>query len=1084
MLNILTGRSGAGKTGRILQAIRQDAEAGVRAFLIVPEQQTVESERMLATELPPSAQLTVEAVNFTRLADTVFRACGGVSYRYVKKSARPVILWRAMRQVAPAMTEYGQTLGSHGALSTMYAAIRELKSSGVTAASLSAAAESMEEGSRRRRLLDLALLYASYEAHLEEAFADTDDLLAAAVERLRGRDFFRGMHVYFDGFHGFSAGEMALIGEILQSAAEVTVTLLLDGAGSPEFYSTEKTARRLSDLAARHSVSVRREHLGEDLRHGDPSLAYLCHCLWRFSAAPMDEPCESLRLYECADEFDECERVAHGVAMAVRGGRRYGELAIIARDSAKYSGILESALQRYHVPYYFSVRTDLNKMPLVKLISSALQIKNRGFRQEDVIAYLKCGYTGFTDREVDVFEQYLRKWRISDRAFTEPDAFTRYPSGYGELATAADAELLLQINGVRDRLLNTLNPFFATLRAASGAKEMCVAVYEFLESLDVRRRISQEMQAKADDPAAVHALSQLWATVTDALDVIATTLADEPVSGEHFLLLLRTIFDDTDIGTIPPSDDCVTVCDATRMRRGNWHEVFLLGVCDGEFPQNVREGGFFSEADKIALEGEGVVLASREEELSADELLYFYTAASAPSEVLHVSRRRADFAGGERHPSSAWGRIRTLFPAQPILPPPSAMERALTEESAAYVLSLADETERQAILAALGREPVTAETARDVLSAETREALYGGDLYLSNSRIESFVKCRFGYGCRYLLNLREERGPEFSPLDIGNFVHRVLELFLTYLESHQIEFSDLDSGKIDEIADQVIGDYIIRLMGGTESVRMRSLFEKLKRNSVYLIRNLVEEFSVSRFHPRFFELPISASSEVTPTPIRFPLPDGTTLAVGGIADRVDTYSVDGKTYVRIVDYKTGEKEFDYEETLRGLNLQLLIYLFSVCRTDKEAFLRVLGENPTPAGVLYFSAKPPKVELGVEHDVESEEGAALERSRIAENSRRSGMMLADEELILAQDPELSMKYVPKFKVGKDGQWKLSESYRDSAGMEGIFSDITETLRRIGMEMKEGNLTPAPQKDLDPCGYCRYKPVCRSAVKKKR
>ena len=1085
MLTLLTGRSGTGKTRRVLEAIRRDAEAGVRAYLIVPEQQTVESERMLAAELPPSAQLTVEALNFTRLSDTLFRTYGGVSYRYVKKSARPVILWRAMRAVAPAMTEYGGTLNSHGALGTMYAAIRELKSSGVTAKKLSLAAEAMEDGSRRRRLFDLSLLYASYEAHLEDAFSDTDDLLTAAVARLKGRGFFRGTHVYLDGFHGFSAGELDLIREILREADEVTVTLLADENGDPAFFSTEKTARTLAAMASALAVPCRREALSEDLRHGDPALTYLCDHLWNFTAKAWESSTESLKLYECTDEFDECERIAYAVAAAVRGGRKYGELAIIARDCQKYGGILDSALDRYGIPYYYSIRTDLNKMPLIKLITSALQIKNRSFRQEDVLAYLKCGYAGFTDRQVDLFEKYLRKWRISGRSFTEPDRFTRYPSGYGEQATAADAELLIQINEVRDKLLATLTPFFAALRAATCARDMSRAVYDFIVSLDTRRRIATEMQSKADDPTAVHALSQLWSTVTDALDVIATSLGDELVTTEQFLLLLRTIFDDTDIGTIPPSDDCVTVCDATRMRRGDWHEVFLIGVCDGEFPQNVKDNGFFSEADKIALEGEGVILASREAEFTADELLYFYTAVSAPSEVLHVSRRTGDFSGGERHPSSGYTRILTLFPEQKPEPAPSPIDRALTKESGAYALPGTSGEEKAALLEALGRKELPPMATREVtLSDKVRSDVFGGDLYLSNSRIESFVRCRFGYGCRYLLNLKEESGPEFSALDIGNFVHRVLELFLSYLDEHKIEFSDLDGEAIDKIANEIIESYIIRLMGGTESVRMQSLFEKLKRNSVYLIHNLVEEFSVSRFRPRFFELPLSSAMEVTPDPIRFPLDDGHSLSVGGIADRVDTYTLDGKTYVRIVDYKTGEKDFSYEDILRGLNLQLFLYLFAVCKTDKRPFLEVLGENPTPAGILYFSAKPPKVDFGVDHAVGTEESAAMEAEKVRDASKRTGILLSDKALIRAQDPELSMRYVPKFKVDKDGEWKLGDSYRDAEGMEAVFRDIEGVLTSIGNAMKAGDLSPKPQKDLDPCAYCRYKAVCRSAIPSKR
>jgi len=945
----------------------------------------------------------------------------------------------------------------------------------------------MEDGSRRRRLTDLSLLYAAYTAQLEEAFSDTDDILNAATLRLRGRGFFRGAHVYLDGFHGFSAGERALLTEILREAEEVTVTLLSDGGESPAFFSTEKTAKHLMADAAALGVPCRRITCGEDVRHRDPGLTYLCDHLWDFRAAPYGESCDSVRFFSAEDELDECERAAYTVARAVRNGRRYGEIAIIARSSAKYDGILESALARYGIPCYFSVRTDLYKMPLVQLITSALQIKNRSFRREDILAYLKCGYAGFTDREVDVFEQYLKKWRISGRAFTEPDAFTRYPSGYGEEATASDAELLLLINRVRDRLLSTLNPFFAALRAAETARPMCVAVYEFMESLGVRRRIAEEMERQVGDPAAVHALRQLWATVTDALDVIATALEDEPLNTEHFLLLIRTIFEDTDIGTIPPGNDCVTVCDATRMRRGDWKEVLLIGACDGEFPQSVTETGFFSEADKIALEGEGVILASREEELSSDELLYFYTAAAAPSEVLHVSCRRAEFSGGECHPSSGYNRIRALFPHNHPVPAPSVEEMALTRESAAYLLPLAEADAREAIRESLGcAEPpplaVTADGAS--LSEKTAAKVFGGDLYLSNSRIESFVKCRFGYGCKYLLGLKEESGPEISALDVGNFVHRVLELFMNYLQEHNIEFSDLDSRKIDEIADEVIERYIIRLMGGSDSVRLRHLFEKLKRNSVYLMRNLVEEFSVSAFRPKYFELELSSSDPRLPDPLRFPLPDGTHLSVSGRADRVDTYEKDGKTYVRVVDYKTGTKEFSYEDLRHGLNLQLLIYLFSVCRTEKPAFLAEIGEELVPAGALYYAAKPPTAAMGVDHVIGSEEGRAQEERVIAEGSSRSGIMLSDTDLIVAQDPGLTMKYVPKFSINKSGAWKLGSGYRDAEGMEELFREVSGVLCEIGASMKTGDLAPNPSRELESCEYCRYKMICRSAIKTKK
>jgi CRISPR/Cas system-associated exonuclease Cas4 (RecB family) len=51
------------------------------------------------------------------------------------------------------------------------------------------------------------------------------------------------------------------------------------------------------------------------------------------------------------------------------------------------------------------------------------------------------------------------------------------------------------------------------------------------------------------------------------------------------------------------------------------------------------------------------------------------------------------------------------------------------------------------------------------------------------------------------------------------------------------------------------------------------------------------------------------------------------------------------------------------------------------------------------------------------------------------------------------------------------------------MEAADHDIAKVLADIGNAMKTGNLSPTPQKDLDPCAYCRYKAVCRSAVPQK-
>ena len=84
----------------------------------------------------------------------------------------------------------------------------------------------------------------------------------------------------------------------------------------------------------------------------------------------------------------------------------------------------------------------------------------------------------------------------------------------------------------------------------------------------------------------------------------------------------------------------------------------------------------------------------------------------------------------------------------------------------------------------------------------------------------------------------------------------------------------------------------------------------------------------------------------------------------GKIDRVDAYEDgEGRIYIRVADYKTGSKKFELKNIEAGRDLQMLLYLFSICENGKRRY----GKDIVPAGVLYVSVKPASenVDLGVE-----------------------------------------------------------------------------------------------------------------------
>ena len=264
MIRLLTGDFGSGKSAAVAAAIRADVEQGRRAYLLVPEQGTLLAEQEMADLLPPSAPLCFEVTNFSRLANTVFRQQGGLSYHYADRGTRSLIMWRTMGELLPLLHEKGgeQELGR---VRKMTSAMAELSALSLTPAALDAAAKKLPKGERlREKLEDLSLLSTLYHALLHEKYDDmAEDLSRLSDLLLEGR-FLSGAHLYVDGFISFTEQQW----RILRAAAatcDLTVTLTLPKAreGDLTFEETRDTYRRLVRMAKSASIPLTREDLGK-----------------------------------------------------------------------------------------------------------------------------------------------------------------------------------------------------------------------------------------------------------------------------------------------------------------------------------------------------------------------------------------------------------------------------------------------------------------------------------------------------------------------------------------------------------------------------------------------------------------------------------------------------------------------------------------------------------------------------------------------------------------------------------------------------------------------------------------------------
>ncbi len=1095
MINFIYGRAGSGKSSRICSLASAAVREGRRVLVIVPEQTALATEARMTALIGDAPTLSLEILNFRRLCNRIFREYGGISYSYVTKSGQMLMMWRELSELAP-MLKSGIVADKNTA-ADMLSAISELKSYCITPRALEKAADAIAtDGENTRladKLYDLSLVYAAYSNLLAQTADDASDDLTKAADLLDENDFFNGADVYLDSFYGFTPQEYRVIEAMMRGADSVTVSLCLDESDAT-FENQAKTAEYLKELAARAGKDVREETLTENLRTDIPELCFIEKNLWSLDAAEktvFEGDAPALSLVECGSLFAECEAVATDICRRVREGAKWRDFAVVTRGIDRYDGILDVMLEKYGVPHFAAHRVDIKNKPLIRLILLALTLISTNFRTEDMISYIKTGLCGLTPDEVCALENYASAWTIRGFARWSED-FTMNPDGYTAAFSEKSARVLDTVNDVRERVMIPLADLRATLREAKNVREYASALYGYLIALNIPEKLDAvARQKRISDPSGAKEYEQLWSVLIDALDELTALMPELEVDTAAFAELLGLIFDTTDIGRIPSTVDEVVSGDATLLRAAAKH-IYVIGANEGVFPLSPTDEGVFRDFERDILAGVGVCLAPGTDCRATDERFAFYRALTSASESLTVVWSSSDLAGDTLKPSLGALRLLALFPKKKAVRfATEPIEKRL--EGRGNLLEFAAETDGTPLGAAImeylkGDGELSARAERiamplsdggEVLTEATAKKLFGGDLALTQSRLDAYVLCHFSYFCKYVLKLDEMKKASFSAADIGTFVHHILEAFVSRAEQEGT-LADISDDEVDQMVEKIVSDYmqtICRIAPNFSGSRLAHLFERLRRSSRILCKNLAAEFSQSRFRPAFFELPIRFPSpdEATVEPLSVKLSDGTSAYVYGVADRVDVLQTEDKYYVRVVDYKTGSKEFSLENVSMGLDMQMLLYLFSIWKngqSPRSALKIPDAAEIVPAGILYFKAGVPTVTLEREaapEDVEGMVGGML--------SRR-GLLLEDEAVLRAMDTELTGKYLP-VKIKKDGTFSGAASLTSLEGFKTLLSSIEETVSGIGEEIKRGNASAKPIQDKkhDACKYCAMRPICR-------
>lgn len=1076
MLYRLIAPMGCGKKERLLEEAQKAFLQGKKVYFIVPEQASADYELALLRRLGPKSQGMVEVVNFSRLPNVVQRSHGLLAARKVTEEEKKLLLFSCLDAASPALKHLSDRCDPD-ALNALYGELEELRLAGLDCASLAQLSkDAVLEGELGEKLQELLLILRAFEVQTEAVFGQAEDEMARLARILEEVPFFRNSTVFIDGFWDFTAPQEKILRRILGQAESVWISFVCKRKKDEVLAKGYDAARRLLTIARQCGVEVRDEVLPVPEEEGDLAF-FRDHLL--VGAAPRLHTPETITLTACASPSEEAEWVASTIRDLAAKNVRWNEIAVLSRNG-EGDRLLALTLESRQIPFFLEEKKPVEEDPLAETLLLAAKIALGEGGEEDVRRYLSVGQFLYRDENRYLLEKYVSTWSLSGKRCLQLKPFFQNPDGYFELNEESREELS-RVNLAKEEIFSPLRQLSLALAVGTNEKKVA-ALIAFLNRIGAEKVMSEgvEQAKERGDFALAGERVRAWNCVLEKLSHLALALGEKESEGMKFYSLLRLTLSGDLPGSVPTGQDRVFIGSVAFARPTDAKYVLLTGMNAGVFPAEEKKGGFLSPAQRETLSEWGYPLSAGEVNQN-NECFYFYLALSWAKCGLFLSYRNAAGDGiGKSGAGLFVKRALTLFPnlSHKVFRREERIPDTKEELFRYWLRHLGEENEGLAFLEkTFSQNEIDAKRMLDGAAAKAfshrerrvaEKALLGNrDVNLTYSRMEKYVYCPYSYFAQYHLKAKNTGKARFGNNVVGSFVHGVLEAVFLKIQEDDFHLRDLDDKVLERYNRDACREYLQNVLPGLEGGRVEYLVRQITRSTLLILKHLKKEFSRSAFQPIFFEMDLSCLDG----DYQIPLPDGRTIILRGKIDRVDLYEKeDGTSFVRVVDYKSGEHDFNLEDVANGLDLQMLLYLFALW---EKGFTRN-GKKilPQPAGVIYLNgmdnASPCEGPEEVKK-VQEEPHRAL---------NRKGLVVEDADLYRAQDPDGMGEFIPV--AWANSRSRSEKGIVSMANLGRLKKKVERDLVLLVTELDRGNVSALPlcKKGKDgPCGWCEFKPICK-------
>lgn len=1068
-LQMIYGRANSGKTQFILEKSEELFKKNKPFIIIVPEQFTHISEKRLIEKIGSIRSDTAEVLSFERIAGRIYDLYPG-NKKIIGSVGKSLIMSKV---ISESELKYYKGCSDQIGFSNVCAGeISMLKKYNITPAELKAAADNSSDITFKHKFADIANIYEKYDNELKISFNDSDDLLNIFNHILESEKPYIDFTFIFDEFSSFNPQEISVIASIAQQAENVFMTLTRDGdekSVNSVFEPTYKCSAKIKNECEKRGVICKKDITLPSSYYNSEDISYLEKNLYVYPLRKTDIICKNIRIYTSENPYSEVSQIAAQIAALVREKKiRYRDISVVCPDVESYSNIIRSTFSMYSIPCFIDEKTDVLNHSLINFVINIFDVYINGYRSETIVNFLKSGYLNIETESIYEADNFITATGASKNTWLSDEKWVRTVESYCK----DNVELKKCLDSVRSNYILPLAVFHDKVKGKKDVKYICEQLYSYLTESEFDKITADYIEhfKSENNSYMVKQYVYIWKKLIEALDMIVYIFGDKRVNLKEYRKYLFTAFSEQKIGIIPTSVDEVIVGDVLRSKSGPTKYQFIIGAVDSSFPSPQKDNSIIDDKDKAFLSSAGIDYKPDSEESSYYDRFLIYNALTHPSDALIISYPMSDSAFSSERPSfvvtlieNMFSDLKTLggissksdlylgninfaleFLADNVRKIKNGEEADDRWQDIYYYLKTNKKNEEIQFIS----DTISGKNKLTCLSEKLTDKLFDREFYSTVSRMQKYNACRYSYYLQYMLSLKAKEKFGFESVDIGSLAHEIIEKIFEDISKENTDLKDTDEIYFRQKVNTYIDSFIKNSVSENCELTTRDLasVERL-RDSLVMSLNVIKRHIVrSKFIPMGYELVFDDNNIGC---IELDLKNGKKLKLTGKIDRADSFKDDNGTYIRVIDYKTGNKKFDYTDVFYGLDIQILIYLDALVERDPLA---------KHAGALYFKIDNPSFESSPEKEITEED---IDKSFVM-----SGVVADAENVIKAYDPlSIILKGNGENNISFTAFKQLSEYLKNEVSKSAY-----------AMSKGEIDINPYEISNLTPCNYCPYMSIC--------